>query len=59
MPDNFTLTNHPGSCVEAVATLLYHCGVSVNMNYGPAASVANSNRIITTTSTETVKILKI
>ena len=33
MPDKFTLTNHPDSCVEAVATLLYHCGVSVNMNY--------------------------
>ena len=26
----------------AVATLVYHCGVSVNMNYGPKASAVNS-----------------
>ncbi len=27
---------------SAVATLLYHCGVSVNMNYGPSGSGAQS-----------------
>ncbi len=27
---------------DAVATLLYHCGVSVNMNYGPSGSGAYS-----------------
>ena len=39
-------TISPDSCVLAVATLLYHCGVAVNMNYGPAASVCNSNKIV-------------
>ena len=51
MPDKLTSINHPDSCVEAVATLLYHCGVAVNMNYGPSASVANSNRIVSALST--------
>ncbi len=46
MPDQLTASYHPDSCVEAVATLLYHCGVAVNMNYGPAASVCNSNYIV-------------
>lgn len=46
MPDKLTNASHPDSCVEAIATLLFHCGVAVNMNYGPAASVANSNRIV-------------
>lgn len=32
--------------VEAVSTLLYHCGVAVNMNYGPSASWSNSNNIV-------------
>ena len=50
MPNRLTTSYHPDSCVEAVATLLYHCGVAVNMNYGPAASVANSNRIVTALS---------
>ena len=50
MPDQLTFANHPDSCVEAIATLLYHCGVAVNMNYGPAASVANSNRIVSALS---------
>ena len=46
MPDQLTSTNHPDSCVEAIATLLYHCGVAVNMNYGPSASSCNSNKIV-------------
>ena len=51
MPDKLSVAYHPDSCVEAVATLLYHCGVAVNMNYGPNASVANSNRIVSALST--------
>ena len=51
MPNQLSSINHPDSCVEAVATLLYHCGVAVNMNYGPSASVANSNRIVSALST--------
>ena len=50
MPDRLTASN-PDSCVLAVATLLYHCGVAVNMNYGPAASSCNSNRIVSALST--------
>ncbi len=46
MPDRLTAANHPDSCVLAVATLLYHCGVAVNMNYGPSASSCNSNEIV-------------
>ena len=46
MPDRLNAANHPDSCVLAVATLLYHCGVAVNMNYGPSASVCNSNKIV-------------
>ena len=50
MPNQLTASNHPDSCVEAVATLLYHCGVAVNMNYGPSASVCNSNKIVSALS---------
>ena len=32
---------------DAVATLLYHCGVSVNMNYGPNGSGAQSASVET------------
>lgn len=32
---------------DAVATLLYHCGVSVNMNYGPSGSGAQSQDVET------------
>ena len=51
MPDRLTVVHHEDSCVEAIATLLYHCGVAVNMNYGPAASVCNSNNIVSALST--------
>ena len=51
MPDVLNYYNHQDSCVEAIATLLYHCGVAVNMNYGPSASVANSNKIVSALST--------
>lgn len=38
------LTSHSSDIeIEAVATLLYHCGVSTNMNYGPHSSGAFSS----------------
>lgn len=36
------MPNEVWSHNDAVATLLYHCGVSVNMNYGPGGSGAQS-----------------
>ena len=32
---------------DAIATLMYHCGVSVNMNYGPGGSGAQSKDVET------------
>lgn len=32
--------------IEAVSTLLYHCGVSVDMAYGPTASTAQSDKMV-------------
>ncbi len=32
--------------INAVATLMYHCGVSVDMNYGPEASSAYSFQVV-------------
>lgn len=51
MPNQLNASFHPDNCVFAVATLLYHCGVAVNMNYGPAASVCNSNKMVAALST--------
>lgn len=31
--------------IDAVATLLYHCGVAVDMDYGPSSSGANSLKV--------------
>ena len=50
MPDILSVTNHPDSCVLAIATLLYDCGVAVNMNYGPSSSSCNSNKIVSALS---------
>ena len=36
------MPNEVWSSNDAVATLMYHCGVSVNMNYGPSGSGAQS-----------------
>ena len=36
------MPNEIWSSNDAIATLLYHCGVSVNMNYGPNGSGAQS-----------------
>jgi len=35
---------------KAVATLLYHCGVAVNMVYGPTASTSHSDNIVSALS---------
>lgn len=51
MSDKLVTTFHPDSCVDAISTLLYHCGVAVNMYYGAAASTANSNYIVSAMST--------
>ncbi|HNX88445.1 MAG TPA: C10 family peptidase [Paludibacteraceae bacterium] len=40
MPNNVTSTN------SAVATLMYHCGVSVEMDYGPTASGATTSDVV-------------
>ena len=41
--------NMPNSCTnsnyQAVATLMYHCGVAVDMNYGPGSSGAYSQDV--------------
>lgn len=37
MPDNLN-SGTPGTKVDAVAKLLYHCGVAVQMDYGPYVS---------------------
>ena len=45
MPVELTSTSSPTQ-VNAVATLLYHCGVAVKMNYGSRGSSVNSNNIV-------------
>ncbi|MBR3725372.1 MAG: fibronectin type III domain-containing protein, partial [Bacteroidales bacterium] len=42
MPISLNASSTPQQ-VEAVATLMYHCGVAVNMNYGPSESSAYSH----------------
>lgn len=50
MPERLISTSSAEE-IEAVATLLYHCGVSVDMTYGPSASTVNSNKIVSSLST--------
>ena len=45
MPDSLT-ENSSEAEIEAVATLLYHCGVSLEMRYGPNGSLANTGDVI-------------
>lgn len=45
MPDSLT-ENSSEAEIEAVATLLYHCGVSLEMRYGPNGSLANTGDAI-------------
>ncbi len=35
-----SMSNQPSSSSPSIATLMYHCGVSVNMNYSPQSSGA-------------------
>lgn len=44
MPDSLT-ENSSEAEIEAVATLLYHCGVAVNMRYGLNGSLASSTDV--------------
>jgi hypothetical protein len=44
MPDSLT-ANSSSEEIDAVATLLYHCGVSLNMAYGVSNSTANISAI--------------
>ena len=44
MPNDLGLLSS-STQINAIATLMYHCGVAVNMNYGPSESVANSWRV--------------
>ena len=44
MPDSLT-ENSSEDEIEAVATLLYHCGVAVNMRYGLNGSLASSTDV--------------
>ena len=44
MPDSLT-DNSSGSEIEAVATLLLHCGISVDMYYNINNSTANNNKV--------------
>ena len=45
MPESLT-DNSNDAEIEAVATLLYHCGVSVNMDYSPGSSMAGLPAVI-------------
>ncbi len=44
MPDSLTESSSETE-VNTVATLLYHCGVAVNMRYTPTSSGANANDV--------------
>ena len=44
MPDSLTETSSDVE-IEAVATLLYHCGISVNMSYSNNGSTASSSDV--------------
>ena len=44
MPDSLTESSS-NTEIEAVATLLYHCGVSVNMEYSTNGSTASSTKV--------------
>ena len=43
MPD--TLSSSSADEISAVATLMYHCGISVEMDYGPGSSGASSQQV--------------
>ena len=45
MPDSLTETSSDAE-IEAVATLLFHCGVAVKMSYGANSSNANTSLVV-------------
>jgi len=45
MPNQLTASS-PVNQIDAVATLMYHAGVSINMNYGPNGSSAYSYKVV-------------
>lgn len=45
MPDSLT-SNSPSNVVDAVATLMYHCGVSAEMTYGISAVGGSSASVV-------------
>ena len=44
MPNQLT-SSSTSDQINAIATLMYHCGVSVDMNYGTSSSGASSNNV--------------
>jgi len=42
MLDTYTGSNYTDAQRDAVALLMYHCGISVGMQYGPTESVVNN-----------------
>lgn len=44
MPNDLNILSY-SSQIDAIATLMYHCGVAVNMNYGTDASGAKSSLV--------------
>lgn len=44
MPNSISSSSNQTN-IDAIATLIYHCGVAVDMNYGPATSGASSNKV--------------
>lgn len=44
MPSSISSTSDQDE-INAIATLMYHCGVAVDMNYGPSGSSAYSNDV--------------
>ncbi|MBO7082260.1 MAG: C10 family peptidase [Bacteroidales bacterium] len=46
MPDSLSALSTPEE-INAVATLMWHCGVAVDMQYGPNGSGAQSERVAT------------
>lgn len=45
MPNQLTASSSQTQ-VNAVATLMWHCGVAVDMHYGPSSSGANTNKMV-------------
>ena len=46
MPDQISASS-PIAQIEAIGTLIYHCGVAVDMNYRPTSSGATTTKLCT------------